>query len=62
LEITPELDADEEGYYPIFELLNMSLDFSKQSLAAELIKRAKDLPFLLCQKIVRAIKDDKLSD
>ena len=60
--VNAELEADEEGYYPLFELLNISIDNNHSGLATELIQKATHLPALLSRKICRAIREDKLSE
>lgn len=60
--VNEDLDGDAEGYYPLFELLEISIDNGHDSLASELIKKVKKLPVVLCKKVVRAMKDDKLKE
>ena len=43
IEINPDLEADKEGYYPLLELLEISIDNNHSGLSAELIKKIKSL-------------------
>lgn len=61
MEPNADLQATKDHYYPIYELLDLSIDFNHQDLTAELIKKVNDIPEYLCRKIIRGIKDDKFN-
>lgn len=54
-----ELEADEHGFYPLFELLDLSIDLYPP-LATEIIKKIKKAPNCLIRKIIEGIRKDKL--
>ena len=62
IEVNPDLGSDAEGYYPLLELLEISIDNRHAGLSVELIKKAKRLPTVLCKKVVRAMREDKLPE
>jgi len=62
LKIEPqqELEADKNGFWPLYELLSYSLSLCPK-LSVEILKRVKSLPLRLIKCIVQSIRADKLS-
>jgi hypothetical protein len=60
IEPLKELEADENGFWPMYEMLPYSLDLCPR-LSVEILKRVKQLPLKLIKDIVQAIRNDKLT-
>ncbi len=60
IEPLKELEADENEFLPLYELLPYSLDLCPK-LSVEILKRVKQLPLRLIKDIVQAIRNDKLT-
>lgn len=60
IEMDKELEADENGFWPLYQLLPFSLTLSTK-LTLEILKRVKSLPLKLIKLIVKSIREDKIS-
>lgn len=61
LPLNPELMGDEQGYYPVYELIDIAIDNHSYGLLNKLVKKVSELPKRLRKRIVRGIRDDKFN-
>lgn len=62
LKINTELRADEDGYYPLYELIDIALDNHAYGLLNKLMSKVNDLPKRLRKRIMRGIRDDRFTE
>jgi hypothetical protein len=60
--VNNDLKGDQQGYFPLYELLDLTIDSRRLSLLSSLMGLASSLPGRLCQKIVQGIREGKFSD